>query len=118
MATVAVDFDGPLHGYSRGWTDGSIYDPPTEGALEAIESIMGRHAAFVHTTRDAEQVATWLSDHDVPATTRMPPDRFWNTRGLLLVTDRKLPASAYIDDRAVHFESWPQALTDLRRFVR
>ncbi|WP_171108624.1 hypothetical protein, partial [Streptomyces sp. N502] len=38
---------------------------------------------------------------------------FWNVRGLLLVTDRKFPAVAYLDDRAVHFTDWSQALTDL-----
>lgn len=32
-------------------------------------------------------------------------------QGLVLVTDRKLPAIAYIDDRAVRFTNWPDALT-------
>lgn len=38
---------------------------------------------------------------------------FWDTRGVLLVTNRKLAARAYIDDRAIRFESWEQALRDL-----
>lgn len=38
---------------------------------------------------------------------------FWNLRGQLLVTNRKLAATAYLDDRAVRFESWSQALSAL-----
>lgn len=41
---------------------------------------------------------------------------FWNERGQLLVTNRKLPAVAYIDDRGIRFHNWAQALTDLERF--
>lgn len=33
--------------------------------------------------------------------------------GMLLVTNRKLPAVAYVDDRAVRFESWNQTLATL-----
>jgi hypothetical protein len=39
---------------------------------------------------------------------------FWTTCGILLVTNRKLSAAAYLDDRAVRFTSWAQALADLR----
>lgn len=41
---------------------------------------------------------------------------FWTMRGQLLVTNRKLPAMAYIDDRAVRFRNWAQTLSDLERF--
>lgn len=30
-----------------------------------------------------------------------------------MVTDRKLPALAYIDDRALHFSSWDQTMQEL-----
>ncbi|MCX5000911.1 hypothetical protein [Streptomyces longwoodensis] len=117
-STIAVDFDGVIHAYSRGWQDGTIYDPPLPGALEALRTLMQDHAVFIHTTRDAATVAIWLADHgfdtviDVPGSNH-PKREFWNDQGLLLVTDRKLPAVAYIDDRAIRFQSWKQALAAL-----
>jgi hypothetical protein len=38
---------------------------------------------------------------------------FWNGRGQLLVTNRKLPANAYVDDRAVRFTDWPSTMQQL-----
>jgi len=116
--TIAVDFDGVIHGYSRGWQDGTIYDPPLPGAINALTTLMKTHAVFIHTTRDAGDVATWLADYGFDTVVdvegpKHPRREFWNETGALLVTDRKLPAVAYIDDRAVRFANWNQALTDL-----
>lgn len=120
--TIAIDFDGVIHSYERGWADGRIYGEPIADALYALEVLMKRDAVFIHTTRNARQVARWIertSQHHIDCTTRLPRARygrrkpFWNTRGLLLVTDRKLPATVYVDDRAHRFESWAQTLTAL-----
>lgn len=116
--TLGIDFDGVIHGYSRGWQDGSIYDPPKEGAIEGLRELMLDDAVFIFTSRRPEQVSEWLAgygfdvmvDSDTPKRKRLT---FWNQRGILLVTNRKLPARAYLDDRAVPFTSWPQALADL-----
>jgi hypothetical protein len=123
MATVAVDFDGVIHTYSRGWADGSIYDPPLPGAIEALRGLMVRYAVFVHTTRDPWPAAQWLDAHGLPAVIELTPTgagvavrEFWNDQSQILVTNRKLPAVAYIDDRAVRFANWPQALRDLERY--
>jgi hypothetical protein len=119
VQTVAVDFDGVLHSYDKGWHDGSIYGDWVPGADIALTQLMQRYAVFAHTTRNPKQVARWIElriGHGVECTTRLPRTRwgrrkpFWNTQGLLLVTDRKLAAVAYIDDRAVRFTNWPDAL--------
>lgn len=114
MPTVAVDFDGVIYAYSRGYADGTIYDPPAPGAIDAVRTLMDRYAVYVHTTRDPRQVADWLSRRGLDVLVEVwmtddgeiiPDDQdreFWNDRGQLLVTRRKLPAIAYIDDRAVH----------------
>jgi hypothetical protein len=114
--TIGVDFDGVIHQYSRGWQDGSIYDPPMEGALEGLRSLMVEDAVFIFTSREPAQVAGWLAERGFHVVIDGPPGPrrdFWNQRGVLLVTNRKLPATAYLDDRAVPFTSWPQALADL-----
>lgn len=105
MATVAIDFDGVIHAYSRGYADGTLYDPPTPGAGEALATLMDRYAVYVHTTRPPIDVEAWFEYHMPYVAVRADPmddGEFWNTRGVLLITDRKLPAIAYIDDRAVH----------------
>lgn len=39
--------------------------------------------------------------------------KFWNERNVILVTNRKLPAYAYVDDRSIEFKSWDQVLRRL-----
>lgn len=120
VQTIAVDFDGVLHSYDKGWHDGSIYGDWLPGAVTALSQLMRQHAVFIHTTRNPRQVARWIerqSGYGVECTTRLPRTwwgrrkPFWNQQGVLLVTDRKLAAVAYIDDRAVRFVNWPDALT-------
>ncbi|NEA52441.1 hypothetical protein [Streptomyces sp. SID10815] len=120
--TIAVDFDGVIHSYERGWADGTIYGDFLPDALPALMTLMGRDAVFVHTTRNARQVAHWIertSGYSIKCTTHLPRTwwghrkPFWNTRGVLLITDRKLPATVYVDDRALHFDNWRQALAEL-----
>lgn len=131
--TVGVDFDAVIHRYSRGWYDGTIYDPPVPGAVQALRVLMDQFAVYIFTARPAEQIPPWLEPLGLDATCdercvcRTDPDgagtdcrcrgtgliSFWNQRGRLLVTNRKLPAVAYIDDSAIRFRSWPQALGQL-----
>lgn len=117
MATIAVDFDGVIHAYTKGWHDGTIYDEPLPGAFEAIRVLMEHAAVVIHTTRDAQQVADWLFEHGEFNITWEAPGavtcEFWNDQTRLLVTSRKLPAVAYLDDRAVRFTTWDQALAEL-----
>lgn len=110
--TLAIDFDGVIHAYGKGWHDGTIYDEPVEGALPALRQLVKTDAVFIFTARDVGQVASWMLMHGFSV--RVGFDgAFWNERGRILITNRKLPAKAYLDDRAVVFTSWPKALKEL-----
>lgn len=118
--TIAVDFDGVIHAYSKGWGDGSIYDDEVEGAFLNLSLMMIREPVFVFTARRPGQVSRWIeqtSNHTIECTTFHPRTwygkrkPFWNDRGLLLVTNWKLPARLYIDDRAYHFENWRDTMS-------
>lgn len=116
MPAIAVDFDGVIHAYRQGWKDGTIYDEPVPGAFDALRTLMEHHAVLIHTTRHALPVAGWISEHSgIPCITDELRNSgpFWNTSGVLLVTNWKYPAVAYIDDRGIRFENWDQALADL-----
>ncbi len=39
---IAVDFDGVIHRYSKGWHDGTIYDPPMDGCYDAMNQLKER----------------------------------------------------------------------------
>src|SRR5258708_37680052 len=98
MATVAVDFDGVIHDYKRGWQDGSIYGEFMPGAVAGLSRLMSEYAVFVHTTRNRHQVARWIEDRSghgiqfAPTIRPLPWKRkFRNQPRLLLRTDRRLP---------------------------
>jgi len=111
--TIAIDFDGVIHRYSKGWQDGSCYDEPMPGALDFIRDVMGQgNPVFILSTRDPWQIARWLGDHGfqlpveiIPCTSARSP--FWNTVGILGITQRKLAAEVYIDDRAYRYSGQP-----------
>jgi hypothetical protein len=123
VSTVGVDFDGVIHKYSRGWGDGSVYDEPVDGAFTALHALMVSYSVFIHTSRDPLQVMAWIEAHsNIKCLSEGDGTgsgyKFWGGQGVLLVTNRKLPAVAYIDDRGIRFENWAKALDDLERFVR
>jgi hypothetical protein len=123
--TVAVDFDGVIHMYSRGWGDGTVYDDPMPGAFETIRMLQDTGiAVYVFTSRNVEQVVEWwkkntsiavIADDEVQE--NGGPVQFWNETSVVLVSNRKLPAVAYLDDRAVVFESWSTALRQIMKLV-
>lgn len=122
--TVAVDLDGVVHKYSKGWHDGTIYDEPVDGAVEGLQALMKRFCVYIHTTRNELDTALYLQKYgfkvavydNVPGTDGLGIQlvysriRFWSDMGVLLVSNRKLPAIAFVDDRGVRFFTWEQTL--------
>ncbi|MFE2352379.1 hypothetical protein [Kitasatospora cineracea] len=116
---VGIDFDLTLVQHDQGWQDGRIYGEPIPGALEALRALLELRAVFVVTARSREHhanIADWLTGHGFDAEVDDDPDRsHWTTRNVVLVTNKKLGAACYIDDRAVTFTGdWTEALATAR----
>lgn len=116
--TIAIDFDGVIHAYSKGWHDGTIYDVPVYGAFAALDDLMTKYAVAIFTTRSVYQVIEWLANYGYNNTTNVWTPPFWNETGRILVTNQKPAAIAYIDDRAIRFIDWRQATNALRAFTK
>lgn len=114
--TVAVDFDGVIHAYSRGWVEGSIYDPPVPGAFAALRHLMcSGYPVFIFSSREPEQICEWIGRFAPDRHPVVVPDdvKFWDSPHRLGVTQRKLPAAVYLDDRGLHFTDWQSALAGI-----
>lgn len=124
--TIAFDFDGVIHKYSKGWQDGSCYDDEIEGIFQIIQQLFENgYSVFILSTRSPRQIKRWLKtrvlETEYDHMTMGDPNwytypkygfqiaiipwwkKFWNSRDTLGITRRKLPAHAYVDDRAICF---------------
>lgn len=109
--TIALDFDGVIHKYSKGWNDGTCYDDPFDGVLEAIASLLKDYNVFILSTRPPEQIYNWLCQKKPPFPFRRITEDdtkdspYWNPRVPVVgITNRKLVAKVYVDDRALLYE--------------
>lgn len=98
---IAVDFDGVIHKYSKGYQDGKIYDEPMEGAVEALKTLGNEgYRLYLHTTRPYSiELKEWMTKHGLPP---------------MEVARTKPKAMIYIDDRGIRFTSWKDILNYLR----
>lgn len=87
--TICVDFDGVLAQYD-GWKGPDSLGEPMPGARDFVQQLSQDHNVVIHTTRDVLAVSLWLGRH--------------NFKDFIhKVTNQKVPAVAYVDDRAVCF---------------
>lgn len=126
-AEVGVDFDGVLHDWNGIWLGPSAKHMrgPLPGAIPALHALNQRFNVFIFTTRGdswrgRRAIRKWLREHG--------GERRWNDQhdyaggvisygfNRILVTNRKLPAIVYIDDRAIAFDAKPPLLTP--EFIR
>lgn len=107
MKTIAVDFDGVIHGYSKGWQDGSIYDPPVPGVARSLDRI--RRAGFkvvIYTTRASNRVIDGVCQESQ----EMEVKDYLEKHGIPydeIFTGEKPMFFALIDDRAIRFDPNP-----------
>ena len=109
---VGIDFDGVIHKCSKGYYDGTVYDEPVDGAFEALKSLSKDHVVIVYTCKakpdrglvngktGTELVWEWLENHNM-------------AQFVSKVTAEKPRAKFYIDDKAIKFNNWSEALLEV-----
>lgn len=117
---ICCDFDGVIHKYSKGWSDGSIYDDPIPGVAEALQSLMNEgYEIVIFTTRaddrvvdgnlqkgQYDEVVQYLNYHKIPYT------RVHKGVGKPLY-------KLFIDDNAIRFEGdWAKTLENAFRILQ
>jgi len=114
LVNLAIDFDDVIHKNSKGFHDGTIYDEPIEGSIEAIKALSKYYNIIIFTAKaksdrplvngktGAELVSEWLDKHGI-------------LDCVVDVTSEKPRAIAYIDDKAVRFTTWDDMLEQFKR---
>lgn len=104
---IAVDFDGVIHKYSKGWSDGSIYDEPMEGAKEKLAELVAKGYRVViftirlnpevneETNLERNKLSKWFFDHGFSEGVHYHE-----------MTAMKPRADKYIDGRGIQFTNW------------
>jgi len=105
--TIAIDFDGVIHKYSKGFQGlENAYDPPMAGARESIQDLIKKgYRLIIVSSRPVDVIKQWLKKEKM--------DHFFDD-----VTNTKHPARYYIDDHAIRFEKDdPNAWSDTLRLI-
>jgi hydroxymethylpyrimidine pyrophosphatase-like HAD family hydrolase len=98
--TICVDFDGVLN-KDNGYEEGNLGEP-LSASKEFIKELRKKYKVVILTSRPKEQVINWLNNNGFPS---------------MEVTNRKIPAVAYIDDRAIQFNgSYIQTIYEALNF--
>ena len=107
--TLAIDFDGVIHKNSKGYHDGTVYDEPIPGAIEAIKELSKKYILILYTFKGHPErpsvngkdgiIGTWewLEKYGIK---EYVSDIVWG----------KPNAKIYIDDKGYKFENWKNTI--------
>ena len=127
ISTYSIDFDAVIHEYPR-WCD--VGNAPCEGAFDALYWIMEElhGAVYILCARSdkpghpggIQAVAPWFRSNGFkyPVYCDLDYKGFWNRTDAVLVTNRKLPAKFYIDDRGIRHTDWVSTREKIEAILR
>jgi len=110
LDNIAVDFDGVLHTFDKGFFDGTCYGKPIKNSLNAIKRLSKSYKVIIFTAKarpdrplvngktGLDLVQDWLSKHGF-------------SQYITEVTWEKPRAKYYIDDKAIRFLNWDDTLS-------
>ena len=114
--TIAIDFDGVIHSFELGFHDGTIYGTPINGSIDSIKQLSQHYNIVIYTAKakkdrplingktGIELVWEWLKKYNIDSYIKE-------------VTAEKPRCICYIDDKAIQFNNWKQAMNDLKKFT-
>tara|TARA_R110002020_G_C16255781_1_gene770125 strand:+ start:122 stop:532 length:411 start_codon:yes stop_codon:yes gene_type:complete len=110
--TIAIDFDGVIHKYSKGFQGlYNAYDPPMDGVEDALKKLKNDgYRLIIVSSRPVEPIIKWLKKYNL--------NTYFDD-----VSNIKHPAKYYIDDHAIRFpkgeeNAWLNVLTFIENDVK
>ena len=101
---ICVDFDGVLNTYT-GWAGEDELFEMREGCANFLEKLSQNYYISIFTTRKPKAVWKWLKKYKL--------DKYVND-----VTNTKIPAEFYIDDRAITFDGdFRKTFANIENFI-
>ena len=110
---IAIDFDGVIHNFDKGYWDGTCYGDPLPGALDAIKQLSEKFNIIIFSSKclpdrplvngltGKQLIVNWMKKHNMLKYVRD-------------ITHIKPRAKYYIDDKAIHFDdNWDKILKSL-----
>ena len=109
---LAIDFDGVIHTFDKGYHDGTCFGRPLEGPEEALKKLSQKYNIIIFSSKvkpdrplvnnktGMQLVEEWLKQHDL-------------MQYVSEITCEKPRAQYYIDDKGIEFLSWNQTLIKL-----
>ena len=103
-SVICIDLDGVLNDFDE-WRGADYFHPPRPGAREFLQQLHQRgYQVVIFTVRWKPHVEQWLMDHQL-------------AEFVSDVTDKKLPAHVYVDDRALCFRGdFSEVLAQIQSF--
>lgn len=110
---IAIDFDGVIHNFNKGFFDGTCYGNPLPGSLEAIKQLSEKYNIIIFSSKclpdrplvngltGKQLIVDWLKKYNI-------------LKYIRDVTHLKPRAKYYIDDKAIHFDNnWEEILNKI-----
>ena len=112
---LAIDFDGVLHKFDKGYYDGTCYGEPIEDSLYALNILSKKYNIIIFSSKclpdrplvngltGRELIIEWLQKHDV-------------LKYVKEITHVKPRAKYYIDDKAIEFKNnWKYIIDNIQQ---